>query len=261
MVNGMQTRVTLTLTVVALMTVVLSPTTVRAEPEAIPPGRGFTFLGEGCLEPAVFVVPVDYQKADLWVPDPFVPRRNIQDAQSATLVVAVANCKGVQINDSPKVPGTLSDVGIEIEPPPGQDPGGHIYQLWQTTTIEALRAEMEHVGMFGTLVPGMKMEYPSPMQTTAKVPWEYSEYSLTVNAPEPTVPFPPGSNTWWHLGPRGFIRIAYDFLQVKASFGVGTVRAEAGSPLADLMGGTERAGLGQILLLDPYEGKIEIVKL
>lgn len=226
-------------------------------PSTAPPA-GFHWEATGCVEPvAVFFV--DPDAAAEHVPDPFEVR--VDELGNATLAVAAIDCARTAIDGQPTGPALLSDVGIEIEPPDGS-PGGHLYQLWQPTTNPRLRARMAALGMVGALVTDATFEAEITAATVdarAEFPWAHAPYAVEATSPRP-VPDPPGGNTWWHAGPRGAIKISYTFLDMEVAPGAAAVSAGEGSPLADLLGGTDRtADLGLNIFHHHYEGTIELV--
>ena len=245
-------------------TVVGTPT-AAAEP-TLSPGSGFSFAAFECPEPAAafFIDGEALTEAKRQVPESFEVL--LDPLGRATLVVAAANCRGTEINGKPAGPALLSDVGVVINSPdPTEPPGQHIYQLWQLTTNHELRQQMKRVGMFGGLTPEATFDQSpevAPVHFTADfTSWEYSPYLLRLTAPTP-VPVPPGSNTWWHLGNRGVIRIRYSFPDAEAIPGSATVNAATASPLARLLGAEERvADLGAINVHHLIKGTVELVTI
>jgi hypothetical protein len=220
---------------------------------------GFSFVGEECPElVAAFSVPA--QRADDFVPEGF---QVLVDAMgSATVVVAVAACARITLNGRGAGSAILSDVGIAIHSPDGSA-GEHIYQLWQPTDNGELRSLMDHVGMRGGLVkeagatflPGLE-----PVLSAADMPWRPSPYTVRTTSAA-LVPLPPGSNTWWHTGEYGVVRVTYDFLNAELGVGVATVWAEPGSPLAALVGSGNRiAERGGLIVHHLYRGQITLVE-
>lgn len=155
----------------------------------------------------------------------------------------------------------LSDVGIAIESPDGAS-GSHFYQLWQPTTNETLHGRMRSLGMRAALVRHSTFDHErtaATMEATADVPWAHSPYTVQATTPR-AAPLPPGGNTWWRRGPRGIIRISYEFHEREIAFGTASVTADEGSPLPELLGARERtADQGVILLIHRYEGDVELV--
>lgn len=244
---------------------VVGTATAAAEP-TFGPGNGFSFVAFECPEPAAgfFIDGEALAEAERQVPDSFDVL--LDPLGRATLVVAAANCGGTEINGKPAGPALLSDVGIVINSPDPTEPAGqHIYQLWQLTTNHELRQQMKRVGMFGGLTSEATFDQlpeVAPVQFTADfASWEYSPYLLRLAA-SPPVPVPPGSNTWWHLGNRGPIRIRYSFPDAEAIPGLATINAAAASPLARLLGVEERvADIGAINVHHRYEGTVELVTI
>jgi hypothetical protein len=229
----------------------------------VSPGKTFSFVGIECPEPAATFF-VDGDVAQRQVPEPFKVARDALGR--ATLIVAAANCGEIELNGKPAGAALLSDVGVVINSPdPSEPPGQHIYQLWQVTTNHDLRQEMKQLGMLGEQVPGATF-VPFPKGVSVQFTADFtssklSPYLLKVIVPPP-VPVPPGSNTWWHLGDKGVLRIRYSFLNADAVPGAATVRATAGSRLAELLGSTEKvADVGSHTVHHRYEGTIEIVNL
>lgn len=97
------------------------------------------------------------------------------------------------------------------------------------------------------------------MIATADIPWERLPYVVEAQTPRP-VSLPPGGNTWWHHGPRGIIKIAYTLHDRELAFGSARVSTEEGSPLAELLGASERtADEGALVIIHHYEGTIELL--
>lgn len=223
------------------------------------PAAGFHYEATGCVEP-VAGFRIDPATADRFVPEPF--EVHVDELGNAVLGVPAIECDQIAIDGQDAGRALLSDVGIRIESPDGS-PGQHFYQLWQPTTNETLHARMRSLGMDTALVPDATFHVDEPLPgvttATADIPWERVPYEVEAQTPRP-VPLPPGGNTWWHRGPRRIIRIAYTFHDRELAFGTASVSTEGGSPLAELLGASERtADEGALVPIHHYEGTIELL--
>jgi hypothetical protein len=115
---------------------------------------------------------------------------------------------------------------------------------------------MAGVGVRGGRVDGLTVEDAGagPIErATANVPWAPSTYELGIEAAVPGTAS--AATTWWHRGPSGFVRLGYRFPRSSVRTGTGRVTARAGSPLAQLLGGTSVDGSGSVTRLD-FAGRV-----
>lgn len=195
------------------------------------------------------------------VPAPFVATERAPGMGGAA--IGVRRCEALSLDGAPvEAPRILvAEVGVFVDTPPDSEPGRHFYQLWGLSTVDALSTTMQDLGLEGGLVAEMSLEL-SPVGGTVSVPWLSSPYEYSVNAAGPAFIDMPGVTfTWWHDGPRGRIQSKYNFPPERLRIpGPATIIAVEGSPLAQLLGGSTAHGLGAVISLPGYEGRLELMQ-
>jgi hypothetical protein len=118
------------------------------------------------------------------------------DTGQATLVVRVAHCAGVRIDGSRERPGTVSQVGVNVESPNGTGDINN-YTLYYSTDSAGLFTRLLAAGFDATFSPGLEFEIddgqlfvdsPSPRRAHFQLSGPVGD------APPP--PFPFVAN-WW----------------------------------------------------------------
>ncbi len=225
-----------------------------------PPGRVVTMSATACDE-VQMTVQVPIENAQAAVPEGFTATEGAPG--NGTVAIGVRRCDAMSVDgasvESPKI--LVAEVGVFVNTPKDSDPGRHFYQIWGLSTVDALSTRTDHLGLEGDLVPEMSVAL-SPLGGTVSVPWPSSPYGYSVNAAGPAViPMDGVTFTWWHDGPRGRIRSEYVFPPERLRVpGPATITAAEGSPLAQLLGASTASGLGAVISLPSYEGRIELMQ-
>ncbi len=142
-------------------------------------------------------------------------------------------------------PSITSLVGVQVHSP--VDPGvpavpatfDH-YMLYAQSNDAALVARMRAAGMPATLVPGITFTHGST--TVARIPWSEGPYMLQVRGEGYEGRHNHDNNWWFDAGGAGASRMEIHMWNATdrgcASCSSATVTAGAGSPIAQLIGGT-----------------------
>ena len=232
-------------------------------------GESVTF--SGVCDDFITFYQVDPARVRPFVPEEF---RIAELNGQAIVLVTTPSCTEMKRDEAP-IPDVLyTDVLVGIDPPPGATqtaPLSNAYIVWESSNSRAVREGQGHLGVFGGFVPGMTFQIQETGATkmiTADVPWSYSSYSLSGESLGPQVPFrgfgecdaETCRNTFWHEGDRGLITFSNTFTEPTAAYASAALTAAAGSPLAQIIGGTSAtasfAGLARL----PFVGTIELVR-
>ena len=231
-----------------------TPVPAGAETPAGSPGISYSALG--CVEP-VALVTVPRATLRLALPDPFRIRELAPGIVG--LGVAVASCESISVAGREAGPGRFSDVGVMIESPDGSG-GEHLYQLWQVSDHHDLVRLMSTVGM-ATDSADISFEKTS-VSATAGVSSNLSDdYELSVFTNPPETGTGTGSNTWWHDGSHGVVRVRNEGKEFAINLGTYMLKLADGSPLAEMLGMTTLTGVGAIGYHGEHRGQLSIQQL
>jgi hypothetical protein len=259
----MERNIRITVAVVGLVLLALVPAVANAEQSA----RGFSWAGT-CTEP-IFATYVETAVADKFVPDRF----KVKEAAPGKVLFSLTGgeCHDFSVNDEPQGSYQFSEALVEIVAPDGSG-DTHFYNLWQVVDSAPLRAHWNSLGMYGARVEELSVETSAGALASAgsvTSPWKAAPYELTVETSGPQAPlgdseFDKEGGNGWHLGPHGVVQSGFKLSGYSPSeprwgqVGTATVKAPAGSPMAELLGATETAGIG-ILSRFSFVGKARLI--
>jgi hypothetical protein len=184
------------------------------------------------------------------------------EEQTGRAVVLVAAFKCDYLVDGAAFPGvSYSNVTANLDAPPAVCPscGAGGYDIWQFTDEQELHTMSARIGVFQPLVRKMSvtLDYVAglPLSGRAVVPWDGSPYEIAARVPPNAVPFfraldgcsssPPAPTTdpsgcfasdHWFQGGQGAVYTAHANCEVTGGAAEVTVQAQAGSPLARILG-------------------------
>lgn len=192
-----------------------------------------------CQQIAAFV-PVDAGRAREYVPDTFtIPG---EWAGVAFVLVTGGACTDWTVEGRGRPDfrfGLVSILAHPRENPPGLDG----YDLWWLTSERTTVARFRGLGMDYRLVRGIAFRMDpgpaaEPSRAALDVPWRVAPFSMTAEiapAGNPPIEFP---STHWYEGRHGRVHGAHANTQAVIVPAVVSIEARAGTPLADLLGGT-----------------------
>jgi hypothetical protein len=229
--------------------------------------RGFTWAGT-CTEP-IFATYIEAGVADKYVPDRFTVKESAPGKVLFSLTGG--ECHDFSVNEEPQGSYRFSEALVEIVSPDGSG-DTHFYNLWQVVDSAPLRAHWNSLGMYGARVEGLSVETDvGALASTGSVtsPWKDAAYELTVEtkgarAQPGNSDFDPEGGNGWHLGPHGVVQSGFKLSAYSpdeprwVQVGTATVRAPAGSPIAELLGATEAPGAG-IITRFSFDGEARLI--
>lgn len=236
----------------AVLVSLISPTADAAPPR----GVIAEYEGEGCEE-FINIVPVSGEHIERLVPDRYEPQ--ILPGGQGGISVAVFRCETVSVGDNPPVATITSEISTPIASPDGT-PGDHFYLLWQITDNPALRSAVAPAGIAGAQVRDAVFDFDPPATARAEIPWQWGGFSLSAVGTIPVGDRVAGG-TWWHDGPRGTMRIAYEVPAAAMGVGAGEVCAEEGSPLAEVMEQTCKSAAALLVTFGTFRATVTSVSL
>lgn len=205
-------------------------------------GDAFEFSGD-CVV-GIFFVPGDGEAVQRFLPTGYTVQAD-PVTRRAVVIVEGGSCSNVTIDGSPDDPYFFGEI-LALVGPPGHDPGS-VYDFGAPTSSPAVAAKFDGLGLgpLHLLTRGMSVSTPDEPNTTvtADVPWRFSPYSFSIEVPDTSVHNgdPNDRCCAWTEGRRGTVggrfRLSHDGEpgEVDAA-GTGTLQAEPGSPLAQMMG-------------------------
>lgn len=133
------------------------------------------------------------------------------------------------------------------------------YDIWQFTDLPAVHSRLQRIGIFSPLLKDMEVDIDTiaggPVSGSASIPWTSSPYILDAAIDPATAPFVAGINACsspprpsaggcfvsdhWFKGPQGTVYSAHANCNASAAPAAVTIRAAAGSPLAEILGAQE----------------------
>lgn len=229
----------------------LAPVSAGAETPAGSPGLSYS--ASACVEPAALVT-VPRTTLKLALPDPFRIREVAPGI--AGLVVAVASCEAISVAGREAGPGRFSDVGVMIESPDGTG-GEHLYQLWQVSDHHDLVRLMSTVGM-ATDSADISFEKTIGSAAGSVTSTLFDTYELSVFANPPESGTGTGSNTWWHDGSHGVVRVRNEGRNFAANLGTYVLTLADGSPLTKMLGTTVLTGVGATGYHGEHRGQLSV---
>jgi hypothetical protein len=209
-----------------------------SSPAAAGPPRPLTTEGD-CQQISAFV-PVAADRARAYVPEGFkIPG---EDAGLAFVLVTGGTCASWTVDGRARPDfrfGLISVLAHPSENPPGLD----AYDLWWQTPERTTHARFRSLGVDFRFVRGIAFRTEpgpigEPSAATLVVPWRVAPFSMTAEigpAGHPPVEFP---STHWYQGRLGRVHGAHantDGVIVPAAV---AIEVRAGTPLAELLGGT-----------------------
>ncbi len=225
----MMTRVGLAMLVVATL-FIASPTQARSR----------TLVTDGdCQQIAAFVaVPIENVRS--LVPASFaIVGEETGDAQ---VLVTGGRCDSWSLDGQPVPPLEFGLVSVAAYPK-GRDPGLEGYDLWWQADQHNTHLRWRALGIFSAFVPDLAFSVQrgptgGVASASAWVPWRESPFSISgevMDAPPRPIEFP---SAHWYEGRHG--RVFGDHVNTKGGVlpALVTIRAEAGSPLARVLGST-----------------------
>lgn len=170
---------------------------------------------------------------------------------NALIVVRVVECAVVAVDGKNPQAARTAQIGITIT---GPNATAHIdnYLLWYVTDLGTLKGKFESAGLSCGDDQQLSFDItpvsaPSPLSidvAAAQLP----AYTLQGQAATPNTTPVFFSANWWADGREGRLRLHMDFPQIRFGGASVTLNTPAGTPLAQLIGGTSM----QFPLLDSY---------
>ncbi len=202
-----------------------------------PPKRSFDVDFSGCTEMAS-LTPVPVANVRARVPAGYALAN---EANGVTFVVVrIASCAGVAIDQRPVGGGTVAQVGVNLVSPDGTGDINN-YTLWYYTTSQPLFVRLRALGVDeAQWVPGIDYRYASTGPGTGRLDVTVpGRPAFTIGGPvtEPVGPVPFVAN-WWGDSPRGRIRMNTTIPAIDFGGATMTLRTGARSELAEVLGAT-----------------------
>lgn len=199
----------------------------------------FTMVGTNCRE-LLLQASIPVAAARAFVPDGYTIQG--EATGRAVAFAALKMCDDLHLDDASIGPASTSDVGVLLDSPDGSD-GIHYYQTWWITDNPDLWNRLEAMGWRGALVQGTSLDaaITAGLAGTVRfeVPWPEGAYAVEAPTGQATIP-PANTATGWQDTPNGTARVIKILKSNNLGGGVGTLTADAGSPMADLMGASAR---------------------
>ena len=175
---------------------------------------------------------------------------------SATIAAAAYDCDRIEVPGSSPAPGIVTVLSVLVYPPDGTAEGPATADFYvlriHANNLQLVEALASH-GMPASLVPGMTFDKPvQSLGVRVEVPWSSGAYQLAATGFFQDV-FHDHDNAYLHVDPdRGLARMDFVTLGVRDQscsqrsddhhvVECGTLTAEAGTPVADLFGASDRS--------------------
>jgi hypothetical protein len=200
----------------------------RPKPQALPADPQ---LSSGACVEAWFPLLVDPVRLRPHVPERFAP--SVIGGQ-ARINVFAEDCT-ISLDGGPEIHHLFSGIPVPINPPAGES-GQHSYDLLWATDSKPHHRWMQRLGS-GSLIEDSVFEYSGGSTATAfaHIPGWFTFTMVGGDPPAVEAGFPL-TTFHWQVGRFGAVRNAYDHTESRATPGNAVVRAEPGSPLADIIG-------------------------
>lgn len=196
-----------------------------------------------------------------------VPVENVRDAVPAqyrlldestgvaTLIAAFGSVEELTVGCRAAKRAVVSEYGVMIDSPDGSA-GRHAYYLWQLSDDRSLVNRMRALGapaFFADSTFDVRNAGGDLVSIDAATAWSDSPNEMSALATEPGKAEPvdlPGVR-FWYDGPRGTLRVAYECPAcLPRTTAVGSVSAEPGSPLFEMLGQRTQPGNGFFIRTD-----------
>lgn len=205
--------------------------------QALGAKRPFDVDFSGCSEMAS-LTPVPVANVRARVPAGYALANEVNGV--TFVVVRIANCSGMSIDQRPVGGGTVAQVGVNLVSPDGTGDINN-YTLWYYTTSQPLFVRLRAMGIDeAQWVPGIDYRYaatgPGTGQLDITVP---GRPAFTIGGPvtEPVGPVPFVAN-WWGDSARGQIRMNTTLPAIDFGGATMTLHTGARSELAEVLGAT-----------------------
>lgn len=204
-------------------------------------------LFEDCTE-FVGIAPVDGTKARSLLPSRYTL---VTDTEGAKLVVRIANCQSIRVNQHHPQPGTVAHIGLMVYSPDGTatDPNTSInnYTLSFTSNVAELVKSLRQADIAASFDANLAYEFSpatGPSELYAAVtPDNPASTSWFVHGTvtNPLIPSPFLAN-WWASTHKGQVKMATDIPLIYFDF-TSNVRffTSRQNPIGDLIGSNQIA--------------------